>query len=64
MLKSMLNIYERISGQAVNYTKSSVVFSPNTSSMERTLVCASLGVSEVSKPGKYLEMPMYVGRSK
>lgn len=64
MLKSILNRYEKVSGQAVNYEKSNVVFSPNTEIMDRELVCNSLGVSEVNKPGKYLGLPMYVGKNK
>lgn len=38
--------------------------SPNTGRAERTKVCKSLGVQEINRPGKYLGMPMFVGRNK
>lgn len=64
VMKAILNRYERISGQAVNFSKSSIVFSPNTSQTDREIVCASLQVVEVNKPGTYLGMPMSIGRNK
>ncbi|XP_074377395.1 uncharacterized protein LOC141718924 [Apium graveolens] len=63
-MRSILNRYERLSGQAVNYSKSNVVFSPNTSLADRELVSGSLGIAEVSKPGTYLGMPMSIGKNK
>lgn len=64
MMKDILNRYEKILGQAINYRKSNIVFSPNTSSKDKTMVCNSLGVEEAEKPGKYLGMPMCVGKNK
>ncbi|KAL8115005.1 hypothetical protein AgCh_021723 [Apium graveolens] len=61
---SILQKYEKISGQMINFGKSDIVFSPNTCDMERTRICVILGVNEKERPGKYLGMPMYVGRSK
>lgn len=63
-MKRILNRYEEISGQLVNYTKSTVVFSPNTTAVDRNKVCDQLGVRVISKPEKYLGMPMMVGRIK
>lgn len=63
-MKAILNRYEQISGQAINYTKSNVVFSPNTSLTDRRMVCDNLGVGEARLPGKYLGMPMFVGKNK
>lgn len=63
-MKTILNRYESASSQDVNYVKSSVVFSANTRLEDKLLVCNSLGVKEAVKPGKYLGMPMYVGRNK
>lgn len=53
-----------MSGQAVNYGKSSVVFSRNTSLQNRGLVCDRLQVRETSKLEKYLGMPMCAGSNK
>lgn len=63
-MKNILQKYERLSGQFVNYNKSDVTFSPNTIRSERLAVCDCLGVKRVLKPGKYLGMPMSVGRNK
>lgn len=41
-----------------------VTFSPNTVNLERLAVCQQLGIREVQDPGKYLDMPMRIGRKK
>ncbi|KAL1827804.1 hypothetical protein ACET3Z_006216 [Daucus carota] len=64
ILKSVLQRYEALSGQIINYDKSEIVFSPNTSDDDRVGVCDSFTVRQVQKPGKYLGMPMCVGRNK
>lgn len=51
-MKKILQRYEMLSGQAINYNKSSVIFSPNTWVADKTKVCANLGVQEKNKPGK------------
>lgn len=48
----------------INYDKSEIVFSPNTSAEDREDVCYSLGVRLAYKPGKYLGLPMSVGKNK
>lgn len=53
-----------MSGQIINYDKSEIVFSPNTPVEDQMEVCAQLPVRQVQKPGKYLGMPMCVGRNK
>lgn len=63
-MKAILKRYEKISGHAINFNKSSVVFSPNTTEQNRSLVCETLDVREVSVPGKYLGVPMTVGKNK
>ncbi|KAL8122999.1 hypothetical protein AgCh_011101 [Apium graveolens] len=63
-MKNILLKYERLSGQAINFGKSNVVFSPNTTSRRRREVCETLQVAEVSVPGKYLGFPMHIGRRK
>lgn len=63
-MKRILNRYEVISGQKINYVKSAITFSPNTTEVCRKDVCDQLGVNEHQKPGKYLGMPMIIGRKK
>lgn len=63
-MKSVLNRYDRLSGQAVNFNKSSVYFNLNTLVPDREEVCQILQVNEVNEPGKYLGLPMRVGRKK
>lgn len=64
VMKNILNRYEEISGQVVNYNKSMVTFSPNTTTQSREEVCNQLGVQEQERPGKYLGLPMHIGRGR
>lgn len=64
IMKDILQKYERLSGQEINYAKSGVVFSPNTCTSEKEVVCNILQVKEMDKPGSYLGMPMWVGQNK
>lgn len=64
VMKGILNRYAEISGQLINYSKSIVTFSPNTSEENKQAVCMQLGVVEVQMPGNYLGMPMSIGRRK
>lgn len=64
VMKRILNRYEDISSQKVNYLKSAVIFLPNTKVEHRKEVCYQLGVTECQKPGKHLGMPMSIGRNK
>lgn len=61
MVKTILQRYESLLGKAINLNKSSVVFSLNTMVSNRRQVCATLQVNEVSTPGNYLGLPMYIG---
>lgn len=63
-MKHILNRYENIYGQVINYSKSVVTFSPNTTENARKLICSKLEVREAKSPGKYLGMPMVIGRRK
>lgn len=63
-MKRIMNRHESISGQKVNYEKSAITFSPNTSEGCRKEVCDQLGVKEQQNPKRYLGMPMMVGRNK
>ncbi|KAL8104841.1 hypothetical protein AgCh_028856 [Apium graveolens] len=63
-MKNILSRYEILSGQAISLAKSSITFSPNTGERERREVCENLQVQVAQDSGKYLRMPMMVGRKK
>ncbi|XP_031099854.1 uncharacterized protein LOC116004057 [Ipomoea triloba] len=64
VIKQCLTDYEALSGQAVNFNKSSVCFSRNTSRDDREGVVSVLGVGQAPNFGKYLGLPAFVGRNK
>lgn len=53
-----------MSGQKINRSKSSVIFSLCTENDKRRRVCEILGVTEVFDPRKYLGLPMRIGKKK
>ncbi|XP_019182140.1 PREDICTED: uncharacterized protein LOC109177284 [Ipomoea nil] len=63
-IKEYLDLYNAVSGQLINYDKSSAVFSLNTTPDQRTVVSACIGVCEASDLGKYLGLPSVLGRNK
>ncbi|XP_019189517.1 PREDICTED: uncharacterized protein LOC109183944 [Ipomoea nil] len=64
VIKQCLGRYEELSGQKVNYHKSSVCFSRNTSVEDREVVATCLQVDQTPNFGKYLGLPSFVGRNK
>ncbi|KAA3480176.1 reverse transcriptase [Gossypium australe] len=64
VLKEILRIYRRCSGQCVNFDKSTVFFSKNTFEIEQNLVVKILGVRCSNDLERYLELPNMVGRKK
>ncbi|XP_074378321.1 uncharacterized protein LOC141719854 [Apium graveolens] len=64
VVKSLLNDYEALSGQSVNFQKSAILFSSNVPQSERGTLAGILGVSNELQDGKYLGLPSFVGRSK
>lgn len=64
VMKNIINRYEELSGQVVNFNKSTITFSPNTSSETRGVIRGILGVEEVQNLGKYLGLTMVVERKK
>ncbi|XP_019190157.1 PREDICTED: uncharacterized protein LOC109184594 [Ipomoea nil] len=54
VIKNCLTVYENLSGQAVNYHKSSICYSKNTSEGDRNTVAQELGVVQAPNFEKYL----------
>lgn len=61
VLKESLNLYERVSGQAINYSKSGVFFSENVNPEIRSDLMRILGVSAGLNTSKYLGLPSLIG---
>ncbi|XP_019166949.1 PREDICTED: uncharacterized protein LOC109162719 [Ipomoea nil] len=64
VVKQCLSVYEEMSGQAVNYYKSSICYSKNTRDDDREEVASILGVVQAPNFGKYLGLPSFVSRNK
>lgn len=60
----IISVYERASGQKINFNKSEASFSKNVDSNRRGDILRILGVREVDKHEKYLVLPTIIGRSK
>ena len=63
-IKMILQAYEAASSQMVNYSKSSISFSPNTMIANKQLFCTALGMEECEHHEVYLGLPTMAGRSK
>lgn len=59
-----LSEYERLSGQVINFHKSSVCFSLNTPEAVRRWISSFFKVTEAEDFGKYLGLPSFLGRNK
>jgi hypothetical protein len=62
-INAILQTYEAMSGQVVNRDKSSILFSRNTPRRKKEEVMHTLGLQHEKVDGKYLGLPMYIGRS-
>ena len=62
--KNVLKRYEAVSRNAINFNKSSITFSPDTEMEVKRRICEVLEVDAVDTPGRYLGIPMVVGRKK
>uniref|UniRef100_A0A803QIS8 Reverse transcriptase domain-containing protein n=1 Tax=Cannabis sativa TaxID=3483 RepID=A0A803QIS8_CANSA len=63
-IKEALDQYQNISGQQVNFQKSSLFFSPNTSLTYQTLIQDYMQIPMTNHLDKYLGLPQCFGRSK
>ena len=57
-------MYAAAFGQCINFEKSSVYFSGNTSDSQKQWIKQALGVQEVERFDTYLGLPTFVGRAK
>lgn len=55
--------YSNLSGQKINFTKSGVLFSPNTNSSLFSEICSTLQMRKADLGGKYLGIPLHIPRS-
>lgn len=63
-LQTLPSNYEKVSGQKINMSKTSMVFSSNVSSKVQSQIFQMWGVERVEQYEKYLGLPPMVGRSK
>lgn len=61
-LLDLLNIYQRASGQHVNYAKSAISFSKGMTAVEQEALIRLTGISKVGGFGRYLGLPERIGR--
>lgn len=64
ILKDILDEFACVSGQAINYQKSSVAFSGNVDTETKEVTSEILGIDMGKVSGKYLGLPSLVGRRK
>ncbi|XP_062020751.1 uncharacterized protein LOC133737152 [Rosa rugosa] len=63
-IRDVIETYGRASGQLINVSKISVIFSKNVLEDLKEEVSSLLGVEMVASHEKYLGLPTYVGRKK
>uniref|UniRef100_A0A803PJT8 Reverse transcriptase domain-containing protein n=1 Tax=Cannabis sativa TaxID=3483 RepID=A0A803PJT8_CANSA len=63
-IKAALQMYNQATGQQVNFSKSSILFSPNTPSHVSDYFYSNLGLAHKPFMSKYLGVPQCFGRSK
>uniref|UniRef100_A0A803NWD5 Reverse transcriptase domain-containing protein n=1 Tax=Cannabis sativa TaxID=3483 RepID=A0A803NWD5_CANSA len=63
-LRDIFDIYTKASGQAINFHKSSILFSPNVSVQIKDLFLTNLNLQDIPFISKYLGLPQCLSRSK
>uniref|UniRef100_A0A803PI06 Reverse transcriptase domain-containing protein n=1 Tax=Cannabis sativa TaxID=3483 RepID=A0A803PI06_CANSA len=64
VIKEVLDVYERATGQKVNFQKSSLYISPNVELRDQTLISDFMGIPVRPSFEKYLGLPQHIGRTK
>jgi len=62
--KEVLQVYESVSGQAINFQKLEIFYDKNTSEVYREVIKSLLQVPPNMGNGKYLGMSSMIGRNK
>ncbi|XP_060964189.1 uncharacterized protein LOC133033466 [Cannabis sativa] len=60
----LLQCFQEASGQQVNYQKSTIFFSPNTTPNVKDTICSLMGIAEAGENSFYLGLPNTLGRNK
>lgn len=63
-VKRVLQEFENLLGQKINYDKSEVFFSYGTQSDKKREIMRILDFKEVQQPKKYLGLPVFISRSR
>ncbi|XP_060972557.1 uncharacterized protein LOC133038424 [Cannabis sativa] len=63
-LRDIFAIYTKVLGQAINFHKSSILFSPNVSVQIKDLFLTNLNLQDRPFISKYLGLPQFLSRSK
>lgn len=61
---NLLNVFENATGQKVNFTKSDIFFSSNTTSLDRNEVGEVTHMKEAGERSTYLGLPNILGKNK
>ncbi|GMI87604.1 hypothetical protein HRI_002429700 [Hibiscus trionum] len=64
VIQELLSVYASCSGQLINFEKSGIFFSVNSSEDNKADVRRILGISQGFNPEKYLGLPIVVGRNR
>ena len=64
VILDLLGSYERVSGQKINRSKTTLFFSKSTLDDTKEIIRGLLGVQEIQHYKKYLGLPLLVGRGK
>ena len=63
-IKECLRLYEKASGQLINFQKSSISFSRNVNEQCQVNICDFFQVVRNENRGTYLGLPSFIGRNK